>query len=245
LKTALGHAVETYGDGLGYTIGGARDYTDHAPFEWEGFQACHIREDFGNPYYHTDDDHIEMPGYIDFAYAHRVTRSVTGWLLESAGLIQSDSVTVLPDGHTLIRGRHILGIMPDLYRSDDSRLTFNPGLTQDPEEPPVWLELTGTSVTDAPTELRFVLETRADTPNITQTISLFNYVTNMYEEVDASTTPFNNDGAVEVTVGGDPSRFINSETLEVKAELTWKPPPLVLVFPWNLGIDQAVWKIVP
>jgi hypothetical protein len=100
-------------------------------------------------------------------------------------------------------------------------------------------------VTDAPAELRFVLETRADTPNVTQTISLFNYVTNMYEEVDSSTTSFNSDGAVEVTVGGDPSRFINSETLEVKAELTWKPPPLVLVFPWEIGIDQAVWKIVP
>ena len=84
-----------------------------------------------------------------------------------------------------------------------------------------------------------------DTPGVTQRIELFDYVTESYEEVDSRTASLNEDSVVEVIVEGDPSRFIDPETLEVKAQLTWKPGPLVILYPWNVGIDQAVWKITP
>ncbi|UCC30413.1 MAG: hypothetical protein JSU86_19710 [Phycisphaerales bacterium] len=85
-KNALAQAVTLYGDGLSYFLGGERDLTDHAPFEWVGFQACHLREDFGNPYYHTYEDSVDTPGYIDYAYATRMTRSVVGFLVDNAGV---------------------------------------------------------------------------------------------------------------------------------------------------------------
>jgi len=86
VKYALAEAVDTYGDGLSYSIGGQADYSDHAPFEWAGFQACILIEDWGNPYYHTQNDNVDMPGYIDHAYAVRMTRSVVGYLVDNAGV---------------------------------------------------------------------------------------------------------------------------------------------------------------
>lgn len=156
-----------------------------------------------------------------------------------------EPVVVLPEDLRIIRGRQVSGALPDLFFSDDLRMLFQPGITLNSDEPPIWLKLTGSSVTETPTELSFVLETQVDTPGVTQTISLFNYGANEYEEVDSRTTPFGSDSAVEVIVDGDPSRFVDSETLEVKAQLTWMPGPLVILYPWNLGIDQAIWTVTP
>lgn len=86
IKTALAQAVSEYSN-LSYSIGGGSDNSDHAPFEWQGFEACLIIEDWGNPYYHTPNDHVEMPDYIDYLFAEQITRSVCGWLVDSAGLV--------------------------------------------------------------------------------------------------------------------------------------------------------------
>lgn len=31
----------------------------------------------------------------------------------------------------------------------------------------------------------------------------------------------------------------------MSAQLTWMLPPLVLLYPWSIRIDQAIWTIVP
>ncbi len=90
IKTTLAQAVNEYSGGLSYSIYGQRDASDHAPFEWMGFEACLIIEDWGNPYYHTQSDHVEMPDYLDYEFATQIARSVCGWLVDSAGLIASE-----------------------------------------------------------------------------------------------------------------------------------------------------------
>ncbi|MCH7526841.1 MAG: hypothetical protein IID39_05340, partial [Planctomycetes bacterium] len=157
----------------------------------------------------------------------------------------SMSTTTRPTDLTIVRGHVESGKLADLFSSDDSRLNVQPGPTQDPEEPPVWLELTGTASTDTPSALSFILETNVDTPGVTQKIKLFNYDTQEFEEIDSRTASFNVDDSIEIEVVGDPSRFVDSESLEIKAQLTWKPGPIVLLFPWTVGIDQAVWAISP
>ncbi|MCH7527521.1 MAG: hypothetical protein IID39_08795 [Planctomycetes bacterium] len=173
---------------------------------------------------------------------HEYAVTNTSWNTWIAEVLMASG---LPIDLRIIRGRHVAGELADLFASDDSRMVFQPGITLDPDEPPVWLELTGRSPSGSPSELAFTLETRVDTPGVTQTISLFNYDAGEFEEIDSRTASFNNDSTVEIVVGGDPSRFIKSDTLEMKAELTWKPGPLVILFPWNIGIDQAVWSITP
>ena len=90
LKQTLAGAVKTYSGGLSSVIRGTADNSDHAPFEWHGFEACLIIEDWGNPYYHSQNDHVEMPDYIDYDFATQITRSVCGWLVDSAGLIVAE-----------------------------------------------------------------------------------------------------------------------------------------------------------
>jgi len=86
IKSSLAAAVNTYGQGISPTITGPLDGSDHAPFEWQGFQACLIIEgDYSlNPNYHTQDDSVDTPGYIDYDFARRMTRSVVGWLVDHA-----------------------------------------------------------------------------------------------------------------------------------------------------------------
>lgn len=84
LKQNLEAAVTLYGDGLVAYDGGASGGSDHAPFEWEGFQACLFIEDWGNPYYHSTLDSVDTPDYIDYAYATKMTRSVVGFLVDHA-----------------------------------------------------------------------------------------------------------------------------------------------------------------
>ncbi len=85
-KLALGDAILDYGQGLSFVNQGPLNASDHAPFEQAGFQACLLIEDWGNPFYHTQQDHVEMPDYIDYVFATRITRSVVGFLVDQAGV---------------------------------------------------------------------------------------------------------------------------------------------------------------
>jgi hypothetical protein len=102
LKNSLAQAVLDYG-GLQPWVFGELDRTDHAPFEWAGFEGCWLAEyDFieSNPHYHKETDSVDTPDYIDFDYAVKLTRSVTGWMVDEAGLrptLVADT-PVLPQG---------------------------------------------------------------------------------------------------------------------------------------------------
>ncbi|MCG3126895.1 MAG: hypothetical protein CHACPFDD_01750 [Phycisphaerae bacterium] len=86
LKNALSAALTSYG-GLTVTLGGEFDASDHAPFEWQGFDACCLIEYAwsSNPNYHTQDDSVDTPNYINYPYAADMTRGVVGWLVDAAG----------------------------------------------------------------------------------------------------------------------------------------------------------------
>jgi hypothetical protein len=86
LKLALGSAITTYG-GLTWANNGSLDASDHAPFEWAGYQACCLIEDYTtNPNYHTTGDSVDTANYINYAYAVKMTRSVVGYLVDAAGV---------------------------------------------------------------------------------------------------------------------------------------------------------------
>lgn len=92
IQNALADAVSMYGEGLnrGVQFGGS---SDHAPFEQVGFQACLIIERWGNPCWHYGCDSVDSPDYIDYEFAVKSVRSVTGFLVDQAG-VQVD----IPDG---------------------------------------------------------------------------------------------------------------------------------------------------
>ena len=85
LKYALKSACQTYG-GISVQVGGPTSNSDHYPFGQHGFNSCILIEDWGNPYYHTANDNVDVSGYIDYAYATKMTRGVVGWVAEAAGV---------------------------------------------------------------------------------------------------------------------------------------------------------------
>lgn len=156
----------------------------------------------------------------------------------------AEAVIVLATGLEVVRGRIISGSILEMFGSDDTYLVAHPGFTADAAEPPVWLVLTGTSIAEFPAALRFRLESSLEIAGVTQRIELFDFASQAYEEVDVRVAP-QEDTVVEIVVDGDASRFVDSETLEVNARLTWTPGPLVKTYPWEVRIDQAIWRITP
>ncbi|HPP73685.1 MAG TPA: M28 family peptidase [Armatimonadota bacterium] len=88
-KQSLAASINTYGNGITPTIAGTLNASDHAPFEWAGYQACLLIEAavWSNPHYHRQTDSVDTPNYIDYIYATNMTRSTVGCLANSAGLI--------------------------------------------------------------------------------------------------------------------------------------------------------------
>jgi hypothetical protein len=106
LRNAVGDAVAEYGDGLNYDLRGPSGGSDHRPFELAGFQACLFIEDWGNPYYHDPEDNVDMPDYIDYAYATRMTRSIVGLFVDLAEV----AVPIEPACPADINGDTVVGI---------------------------------------------------------------------------------------------------------------------------------------
>jgi len=106
LKDAVALALIDYA-GLSPSIWGELDRTDHAPFEWAGFQGCWLAEYnyiHHNPHYHQQTDSLDTPNYIDFDYAAKMTRAVIGWLVDATGLRPSlfaDTPVLAESGGTI------------------------------------------------------------------------------------------------------------------------------------------------
>ena len=93
---ALAQAVADYTSLLPYYASGY-DSSDHKIFQAAGIDSIHLIEyDFKdywgvglveNPYYHTDGDAIDSPGYVACEYAAEVTKAVVGAICDHAGII--------------------------------------------------------------------------------------------------------------------------------------------------------------
>ncbi len=97
LKESLSEAISLYGNGLSSLDFGVIGRSDHEPFQEEGFQACVLTEYdvWNNPYYHSLNDSVDMPNYIDYAYATNMVRSVVGFLATSAAPIPEPATFLL------------------------------------------------------------------------------------------------------------------------------------------------------
>ncbi|MCH8274225.1 MAG: YncE family protein [Armatimonadetes bacterium] len=154
------------------------------------------------------------------------------------------AVEILPHTFNVLRGLLLSGGLPDLFDSDDSRLVVRTAVFAPSIDPPVQIEVAGTSPTETPSELRFRFEGMASRNLIERRISLYNYVTQSYEELHVGFAA-TSDEVIEIVVTSDPSRFVEPGTRQVKSLMTWKAAAFSFFTGWNVGIDQSVWTIVP
>ena len=154
----------------------------------------------------------------------------------------SQVVEVAADGATTIRGIVLDGDVTDVFESDDLYLQYNPGFTLSAAEPPVWVEFEGTVAAGVPQWLNLKLESSANTPNIVQTVEMFNFVTGQFELVDTRATTFNVDKAHNIAIP-IPDEFIQPGTNLVRARSGWRQDGFTLLFPWTVRIDFVVWLL--
>ena len=182
--------------------------------------------------------HVDSSG----AYAY------SGWNLDDIQIwgvpAGPSGETVLPESYEIVRGQHLAGGLEDLFQSDDARLDVRLGFAISSAEPPVWIETEGIAPSATPSALWMVCEAKADTVGLTQKMELLNVDTQQYEEIDAGPAT-TTDSVAQVKVTGDPSRFVDPDSLKIKARLTWKAYGPVTLFPWQVGLDQAVWVVAP
>jgi hypothetical protein len=88
-KESLADAVSAYGNGISAVINDTLDASDHAPFEAKGFQAALLIEYglWNNPNFHSLNDNIDMPNYIDYSFATNLVSSTVGFFATNAILI--------------------------------------------------------------------------------------------------------------------------------------------------------------
>jgi hypothetical protein len=97
VRTNLANALARYA-GLSFDNSGADNSSDHGPFYFEGVygagntgrvDSCLLIEyncDV-NTNYHEKTDAVDTPGYIDYAFATKMTKAVAGYLCSQAGLV--------------------------------------------------------------------------------------------------------------------------------------------------------------
>jgi Zn-dependent M28 family amino/carboxypeptidase len=107
LAQDLADAVSLYGNGLTPVDAGDTGRSDHAPFQDEGFQAVLFIENDSsdNPYYHTQSDTVDTPGYIDYAFATNMVRSTTGYAATAAVLIPEPTALLIMSAGVLFLRR--------------------------------------------------------------------------------------------------------------------------------------------
>jgi len=157
--------------------------------------------------------------------------------------ITPPATTFVPTAFSFLTGSQTGGTLASLANSDDSRLTGRPGAVLVSTQAPVRLEVTGQSPYQYPSELTFQFEGLASIGNAQQRIFLRNYQSGQYDEVDVriATT---GDTVVVTSPGGAASNYVGPG-LEVKALITYKPTGAVLIYPWQVGVDQTMWSVRP
>jgi hypothetical protein len=151
--------------------------------------------------------------------------------------------TVLPTSFTAIWGVVTGGNLASLWSSDDNRLVIREAPPVALGGPSVRLLVEGGVSSSNIAGFEFVLESRVPVVGnaVTQTIELFNYVTNQWVLFDsrfATTT----DSVIQLVVPNNPTHYISSQN-RMRSRISFYDPGSLITFGWTGQVDQAIWRI--
>jgi hypothetical protein len=158
---------------------------------------------------------------------------------ESAPPVTADEVKV---GDGVVTA----GPTTNVNASDDIYLEIDPEPTINPEKQIIDMFLQTVSPNPAPGSMRFRVEAKmlgGPTGDVLQAVKLFNYPANEFETVDLRPATVT-DSIVEAVATGNLSRFVQSGTREITAQLVWTSESFSgAPFTWSVELDEAVWLI--
>lgn len=147
-----------------------------------------------------------------------------------------------PTGFSLFRGIYIDGDLNSLVSTDQSYLHVRPQITFNAREAPVQLIVDGVAPFPSARSLKINFRCRVDTPNVAQTIDLFDWNANAYVTVDTRAASLA-DTTVEV-VPVNPSRFMQAGTGAIRARVSLRAVGGTVHALWNVYIDLVDWTIL-
>ncbi len=151
-----------------------------------------------------------------------------------AGLVNAQTAEVL-------MGQLISGGVANLLFSDNRYMTVGAIRPTELNRPSVEVELTALSPTQTPSSMSFTLETASDGDPVRSRISLFNYNTGQWEVVDERSGT-GGDTTITVNVSGNPARFVQSGTGEMKARIGYVDFGVTFIA-WGGRFDKAFWIV--
>ncbi len=151
-----------------------------------------------------------------------------------AGVVNAEMAEV-------VFGELLSGGVANLLFSDDSYLQVGAIRPTELAAPSVDVVLTATSPTTNPSSLSFTLEASSDGSPVRQRIWLFNYQTAQWELVDDRSATAG-DQTVTVNVSGNPARFVNGSTGEMKARIGYMDFGVTFLA-WGGKLDKAFWTV--
>ncbi|MCH8275593.1 MAG: SBBP repeat-containing protein, partial [Armatimonadetes bacterium] len=149
---AVDSAGSVYVTGLSVGSGTARDYAT-MKYDTNGNLLWEMR--YNGPGNETDEARALALDSAGNVYVTGDSQGGPATRQDYATIKYVQSVEALPDSFTIIRGILLSGGLPDLFDSDDSRLVVRTAVFAPSIEPPVQIEVVGTSPKETPGELRF------------------------------------------------------------------------------------------
>ena len=148
-----------------------------------------------------------------------------------------------PTSYSIYRGVYYSGSLSSLFSIDSDYLEVLTGPTLNPQEPPVSVIVNGTSTVASVTDLRLSMTDHVNTPGLTQTIELWDYVASAWVKAGSKTATTSNSS--QTVIATNPSRFVQTGTNAIRARVSWKQTGPTLIYRWAAYMDQVVWNVSP
>lgn len=150
---------------------------------------------------------------------------------------------ISPMSVTLVQGKSPVGGINELKYSDNTVYSAFQDASLPRTVPPLQVEVKGMTTVLNPTQFRFKLEAKVNSVGLSQRVSLFNYVTHQYEQVDARSAT-TTDSFFTVGASGNLSRFVDQSSGEVKALVSYLQTGATTAALWQGSLDQTQWVVV-
>jgi hypothetical protein len=146
-----------------------------------------------------------------------------------------------PTVFDMVRGNVESGDAGSVMFPENERIDIKPGVVLVSNQPPIEIVVERLSPTNTVSTLVFSIEANATSAAIRQTIFLYNFDTNQYEQVDARQSTVT-DTRVDITITNNPGRFVGASN-HLRSKITYKASGPVLVYPWRARLDHLNWVV--
>lgn len=180
---------------------------------------------------------------VDLYGGEPATGGTSGTYYDDISLQPAPSATtILATSTNLAPGLVISGTPADMNASDDIYYVLRPGIVFSTTQSPIVLTLSGNAPGATASDLKMVVESKANQANIGETIEAWNFTTSAW--VQLNQTVLTTSDVVKTLTIANPNQFIGPSN-EVRTRILYKTVGPVFSYPWRVSIDEATWRYTP